>query len=260
MAQKELPGHEWRTLTCAHCGQNIRVLVDCKNRFCPECSPRRSARIAARLTWLINKIQKKQGWGIKLITLSTSNCVDVDSGIKHLVASFRKMRNRALWQTKVDGGAFVIEITGRPGSWHPHIHAIVYSVFIPWKTLWRDWKQCSGGTAVWISSSTPAAATSHIVKYVSKTAVPLHLQLQLSTELRAFRLFQRFGSWHRLKLPSRLYDHPCEKCGKSDWLYDYIRFNQSGRRSPGGRSPPTVPTLSPDDIAWRSPRIWPCPK
>lgn len=220
MAQTPSNGHEWRTLVCSHCGHEISVLVDCKNRFCSDCSPRRSARIASRLTWLINKIQIKSGWGLKMITLSTANCTDVNSGIKHLIKSFRKMRNRRLWKMKVDGGAFVIEVTGRPGNWHPHIHAVVYSLFIPWKSLWRDWKQCSGGNAVWISSCAPSAATKYITKYISKTDVPAHLQEELSMELRSFRLFQRFGCWHNLKLPARLYDHRCEGCGRCDWLAD----------------------------------------
>lgn len=231
MAQKILPPsasggyvatktHRWRTLTCCHCGHNIKVLIDCNNRFCPACSPRRSARIRSRLGWLIKNMQKKTGFRLKMITLSATNCSDVQQGIVHLVASFRKMRNRALFKNHVDGGAFVIEVTGRPGHWHPHIHAIIYSRYIPWRALWRDWKQCSGGNAVWITSVAPSAAAAYITKYISKSAVPVPLQIELSEQLKQFRLFQRFGCWHNLKLPSRVYDYKCEQCGGSDWLAD----------------------------------------
>lgn len=220
MAQTPLIDHQWRTLVCAHCGHEIKVLVDCKNRFCPECSPRRSARIANRLQWLINKIQKRPTWRLKMITLSMANCSDLEFGIKQLVSSFRRLRQRRLWKYNVDGGAFVIEVTGRPGSWHPHIHAIVYSRFIPWKKLWRDWKQCSGGSAVWISSVSSQGAIKYITKYISKSDVPAHLWQQLSIELQRFRLFQRFGSWHNLKLPARIMDYRCESCGSCDWLAD----------------------------------------
>lgn len=218
MAQNNLSDHQWRTLTCCHCGYEISVLVDCNNRFCPDCSPRRAARIASRLTFLINKIQKKPTWGLKMITLSTTNCKQVDSGIRHLIQSFRRLRNRQLWQSHVDGGAFVIEVTGRPGNWHPHIHAIVYSRYIPWKQLHSAWRRVSGGTACFITSCSKEGATRYVTKYITKSDVPSHLLLQLSTELRRFRLFQRFGTWHNIKLPARVYDYRCEACGRSDWL------------------------------------------
>lgn len=221
MAQEAPSGHVWKVLTCAHCGHQITVLVDCKNRFCPLCSPRRSARIANRLNFLINKIQKRPEFGLKMITLSMANCGDVALGIRQLVSAFRRMRNRRLWKMYVDGGAFVIEVTGRPGNWHPHIHAIVYSRYIPWKSLHKTWSQVSGGNAVFISACSPDAAIKYTTKYISKSVVPAHLQEQLSEALRRFRLFQRFGSWHKVSLPSRLYDHRCEDCGRCDWLAPY---------------------------------------
>ncbi len=231
MAQNGSVSHEWRNIVCAHCGHEIAVLVDCKNRFCPECAPRRSARIANRLQFLVNKIQKRDRWRLKMITLSMANCSDVQKGIKQLVASFRRLRNRRLWKTHVDGGAFVIEVTGRPGNWHPHIHAVVYSRFIPWKNLWRDWKQCSGGNAVYITATSLEGAIKYITKYISKSAVPSHLWEELSIELRRFRLFQRFGSWHNIALPSRVFDYRCESCGRCDWLAD-VYYDHIAKRYP----------------------------
>lgn len=225
MAQNQLSDHQWRTMVCCHCGHEISVLVDCRNRFCPDCSPRRSARIASRLTWLINHIEKQPGAGLKLITLSTANCSDVRLGIAHLIKSFRKLRNRAFWGRYVYGGAFVIEVTGRPGDWHPHIHAVVYSLYLPQKKLSQGWRKVSGGTACWINSVAPSKAAHYVTKYISKSNVPSHLLLQLSDELRRFRLFQRFGSWHNLKLPARIYDYRCESCGRSDWLANEVIEN-----------------------------------
>lgn len=211
------PGHDWRILVCHHCGHSIKVLVACKDRFCPDCAPRRAARVRRRLTWLINKTPKKTGFGIKMITLSTPNCTDLDAGVKHLIKSFRRLRNRLVWNKYVEGGAFVIEVTGRPGSWHPHIHAIVYSLWFPWRSLHKAWKQCSGGTAVFVQSMSKEAAARYVTKYLTKTQVPPHLHEALSDKLRGTRLFQRFGLWHHLKLPKKLYDHKCEECGRSSW-------------------------------------------
>lgn len=228
MAQNLSPDHQWRTLVCCHCGHEISVLVDCKNRFCPDCSPRRSARIASRLVWLINHIDKKPQYGLKLLTLSTENCSDVQAGIKELLASFRKLRNRAFWRQYVAGGAFVIEITGNTNSWHPHIHAVIYSKYIPWRLIHKHWKRASGGNAVWINSVAPSRAISYITKYISKTNVPAHLQVELSEALKSFRLFQRFGCWHNLKLPARIWDYRCESCGRSDWLANEVIENAIG--------------------------------
>lgn len=221
MAQESLPAHDFRTLTCAHCGHQIRVSIDCKFRFCEICAPRRAARIRRRLAWLIDKTQKIDNHRFKLITLSMANCSDVASGIKQLVSSFRRLRQRSLWKNHVAAGAFVIEITGRPGSWHPHIHAIVYSTYIPWRRLHQAWKRVSTGNAVYISAVDSAKACAYITKYISKSSVPEFAQPALSDDLRQFRLFQRFGLWHSLKVPRRLYDYPCEKCSQSDWLNDW---------------------------------------
>lgn len=213
--------HLFRTLSCAHCGWQIRVAIDCKFRFCPTCAPRRSARISRRLHWLIKNTQKKGGYRFKLVTLSMSNCSDIQAGINELVSSFRRLRQRQFWKNYVLSGAFVIEVTGRPGDWHPHIHAIIYARFIPWQLLASKWKQCSSGSGVWINAVDPIKAGQYVTKYISKTQVPEHLRPSLSAALSRFRLFQRFGNWHSLKIPRRLYDYPCANCTKSDWLSDF---------------------------------------
>lgn len=230
MAQENPPAHEFRTLTCAHCGFQIRVSIDCKFRFCSICAPRRSARIARRLAFLILNTEKIDNYRFKMLTLSMSNCSDIEAGIQALVSNFRRLRYRALWKRYVVSGAFVIEVTGRPGNWHPHIHAIIYSRFIPWRKLASTWKQISGGSGCHITAVDPNKAAAYVNKYISKSQVPNHLQRPLSDALRRFRLFQRFGAWHSLRIPRRLYDYPCDNCKKTDWLssqqIDYGHYRQ----------------------------------
>lgn len=214
-------GHRFRTLYCLKCGHTITVLVDCGHRFCPHCSRRRARRIRNRINHLFQSIKHQPKAGIKLLTLSKQNCTELDSGIKDLVAAFRRLRQRAMWKHYVIGGAFVIEIKGRPGNWHPHIHAIIQSYYIPWRRLRSAWTECSGGLAVWISAVSNDRAQGYVTKYITKPDIPPALLDDVSNSLRRFRLFTRFGEWHNITLPKMIFDCPCQSCGTSDWIVDF---------------------------------------
>lgn len=222
MNQIDESGHGWRTLYCSKCGHRITVQVDCGRRFCTVCSRRRSRRIRNRLQLLFTKTEKIPKAGFKLVTLSKANCEELDAGIKDLIASFRRLRQRSLWKTYVLGGAFVIEIKGRPGNWHPHIHAIVYAYYIPWERLRSAWMRCSGGHAVWINAVSTDKAIGYVTKYITKCDVPAALLDDVGESLRRFRLFTRFGIWHNIVLPKLIFEYPCQSCGRSDWIVDFI--------------------------------------
>lgn len=221
MADLKPLGHGWRTLHCMKCGHSIHVVVDCGNRFCAICSKRRSRRIRNRLQQLLARNEQKPRAGLKMLTLSKANCISLDDGIRDLVKSFRRLRQRALWKYYVIGGAFVIEIKGRPGNWHPHIHAIIYSYYIPWQRLRSAWRSASGGTAVWINAVSNDRALNYVTKYISKGDHPPALSDEISTSLRRFRLFTRFGTWHNITLPKLRFECPCEVCGVTDWIVDF---------------------------------------
>ena len=220
MPEPVCTGHVWRTLYCRFCGHEIKALVDCGHRFCPFCSRRRSRRVRNRLNFLLKSVKPLPKAGITMLTVSTSNCTDLDEGIKHLVASFRKLRQRSLWKYYVLGGAFVIEVKGRPGNWHPHIHAIIHAYYIPWPRLRAAWRQCSGGQAVWINAVSHDRAIGYVTKYITKPDLPPGLLDDASAALRHFRLFTRFGSWHNIPIPKMVYDTPCKNCGRCDWIVD----------------------------------------
>lgn len=181
---------------------------------------RRSRRIRNRLQHLFDKNEKIPKAGLKMITLSNTNCSSLDDGIRDLVKSFRRLRQRVAWKQYVFGGAYVIEVKGRPGSWHPHIHAIVYSYYIPWARLRSAWRQVSGGTAVWVNKIDGDMALSYVTKYITKADVPPALMDDVGRSLARFRLFTRFGSWHNILLPKLVYDTPCARCGRSIWVVD----------------------------------------
>lgn len=212
--------HSFRRLYCSHCGFSINVPIDCGYRFCPTCAPRRAFRIRNRLHWIFKNHRTKAGECLKMITLSTTNCVNLEPGVKSLVASFRRLRQRNIWKYHVSGGAVIIEIKGRPNNWHPHLHILCYSRFIPWEKLRSAWTKVSGGTAVYIQNLDETSAARYVTKYLTKADVPPFLSESVSKVLIKFRLFQRFGDWHSLRIPRKLYDYPCPNCQHSIWVCD----------------------------------------
>ena len=186
-----------------------------------------------------------------------ANCKDLEAGVSALVKNFRRLRQRQLWIRLVSGGAVVIEIKGRPNNWHPHLHILCYSLWVPWHDLQRCWKEISGGTACYISNVSHDQARYYVTKYITKADVPEFLEYGVGLVLKKLRLFQRFGDWHGVVLPKKFYDYKCPTCERSDWHYVLPGRCSLKQRSPPGRTSKAVPTLSPDDIAWRSPQIWP---
>lgn len=222
--------HRWRSVYCVRCGHRVKAVIDCGHRFCPVCAFRRSIRIRLILGHLLKSSRDIPEARIKMLTLSVKNCSDLPGGIKHLVKSFRRLRQRSLWKRYVFGGAFVIEIKGRPGNWHPHIHAIIQSYWFPWAQLRAAWFDVSGGSAVWIADVSDTKAKFYVTKYITKADVPAEDIDVVSAALRRFRLFSRFGLWHNIRIPRSLYRHPCPACGRYDWIVDY----EIDRRSKAG--------------------------
>lgn len=152
-----------------------------------------------------------------MITLSVPNCSDLSDGIDELLRCFRRLRQRSYWKNNVDGGAFVIEVKGNPGNWHPHIHAIVASHYLNWNKLHQSWNQVSGGLSVYISNIPKTAIVNYILKYLTKPSVSLNLLQDVAFSLKSKRLFQPFGSWHSPfnKLPK--IHCVCSKCGSASF-------------------------------------------
>ncbi|MBA7673099.1 hypothetical protein ES703_81287 [subsurface metagenome] len=218
MADSCPPPHQTRRFMCWHCGFLIDVPIDCGDRFCALCSARRAFRVRNRLQWILDNSQPKPGYMLKMITLSTSNCKDLELGVKHLIRCFRRLRQRQLWRSHVEGGAVVIEIKGRPNNWHPHLHILCYSRWINWSELQPAWLSISGGLACYITNISTDTALRYVTKYITKADVPAFLEYHVGKILSRFRLFQRFGSWHSLLVPKKLYDYPCPNCSTVDWV------------------------------------------
>lgn len=177
-------------------------------------------------------MKHQPGYRLKMLTLSRQNCANLKEGLDELISSFRRLRQTKLWDSHIAGGLFVIEVTGEPGNWHPHIHSFIYSLRIEWEDLLRRWSKCSkGGTGVYIKNVSNDGAVYYVTKYITKPGAEPEYSFLLEDALKGRRMFQRFGSFHRVKLPKRLTARKCEKCGECDWLTEWD-FRRAGLLAP----------------------------
>jgi hypothetical protein len=219
-------GHLFNRYICTSCGEILTVPVFCGDRFCQVCSVIRRSRVRQRLTWLIDNIPTVAGNRYFHLTLTIASKSDLPAMVKKLQLSFRRLRQRQFWKNHVDGGAFVIEITGRPGSWHAHIHAVVSSRWMNWTTLRDLWKKVSSGIGCYLTLIPKSKAVYYLTKYLSKPDMPDIVANQISEGLAGVRLFAPFGSWHAT---NKSYIKPkcgCRQCGGSHWMeYNISRGN-----------------------------------
>ena len=228
--------HRYVDLICIKCGHSFPVPVYCGFRFCRICSVKRQARVRSRLKWLISQIQIKKPYGFKHLTLTIPNGQDLPTMVKKLVKSFRRLRQRAYWKNHVNGGAFVIEITGHPGDWHAHIHAIIEAKYMDWSRLHKLWKSCSGGLGLYLQKISPTKCLNYLCKYLTKSGVTDQTINEMSDALKGSRLFSPFGQWYAINATYINNNNPCPQCNDGDvilndfflygrWVGSYTRYD-----------------------------------
>jgi hypothetical protein len=166
----------------------------------------------------------QSGYGIKHLTLTLPNQVDAYAGAKELIRSFRRLRQRRWFSKRTQGGAWVIEITGRPGRWHVHLHVVLESRYLAHHVLAQLWDSVSPGRIVFIQAIPVAAVINYLTKYVSKSEVDEVHQIRLSSDLRNVRLFQTFGSWHTIALASKPEPFCCPSCAHAGFYLNNSGF------------------------------------
>jgi len=212
--------HQYLRIYCFNCGRNFDVPVPCGNRFCPICHLTRRSRARKRIQQLLMNTDIPSGYSLTHLTLTISNQESLPEMVEHLIKSFRRLRQRKFWSKYVEGGCFVLEVTGRDGDWHAHIHSVIVCRFIPWKKLKEVWSRVSGGQGVYLRRITRKGALDYLTKYITKTELSEEAQIDASVALKGKRLFQPFGKWHDLDRKFEPTAAVCSNCGAS-CMYPY---------------------------------------
>lgn len=139
-------------------------MQSCRDRLCPRCAHFRGLRLSTRLEATVRK------WSAPkhvVLTLQATRA-PLSERIDDLTKSFRRLRQTRLWRGLVRAGIYVIEVKRNTenGTWHPHLHVLMDSEYVPQSSLANQWNICSKGSrVVWIEA---IHDRSRMVKYVSK--------------------------------------------------------------------------------------------
>lgn len=229
--------HDYRSIVCTHCGHVIKVPVYCGDRFCHVCSRPRLNRVRNRINWLVKNTERKYNYGFSHLTLTIPSQPFLPGMLRLLSRSFRKLRQRKLWRSRVDGGAFVFEVTVSEAGFHAHIHAILFSRYIDFNDLLPMWLKCSGGRGVFIKRIPVGQIAQYLSKYISKPSGTFETDRSVSEALSGTRLFNVFGSWHSLNKLYTPAPSPCSNCGKSSWMPSDIFYSSLKTTSLSCNSP-----------------------
>lgn len=185
-------------------------LQTCKLRWCPRCHQQSALRIRSRLQDALAAKTTTQ-WKLLTLTIRASK-LPLEAQIKHLRTSFRRLRQRSFWRHKVHGGYSVLECTYNPKThqWHPHLHCVIDSLWLPQRELSRQWLLASKDSM--IVDIRPIRGENGAVNYLTKYLGKLpdlslwHDHDTASEWIAAYsgtRLLSSFGNVPKLEEPEK---------------------------------------------------------
>lgn len=184
----------------------------CRSRACALCQKIRGLKIRKKVVEAIQKAHRP-----RFLTLTLQHTDEpLGEQIDRLFASYRRLRQQALWKKTTFGAIAVMEIERNTttGQWHPHLHIVTDGVFVhqsKWVTAWQ--KASRGSFIVHIRKIDSIDGAAHYVaKYTSKPAKmngwPPEVIAEFYDGLGSRRLNNSCGT---LKLPGKKDDAVCSK-------------------------------------------------
>ena len=146
------------------------VSSSCGMRICPRCGLSRRAEAARIIADMVQNIDNRQ-WKFVTLTIQSSGA-SLAGQLDHLTSSFRRLRQTKLWQSRPRFGKAIIEVSFNHDlqQWHPHLHVLMNTAFIPQKALSAQWLKATGGSPIVdirvLQSKTQAAK--YVAKYLGK--------------------------------------------------------------------------------------------
>jgi len=190
------------------------------------------------MTHILREIHGTETARWKMITLTLQHSsAPLKQQHNYIRKCFRRLRQRQLWRNNVVGGWAVIETTWNPdtGHWHPHLHVLAQTPYIPQKQLSSVWCQITKGSKIVDIRIVESedGCVHYITDYIAKAPKLDHLSdpmVQLADYYHALdnaKLLITFGT-HR-----ELNDADTESTDPDDWiaigtLADYLDQARSG--------------------------------
>lgn len=142
----------------------------CRERLCPACSWRRSTRIYATTSAILDHIDKTDtDHKFLFLTLTVANCPAENLGdtLDAMADAFKRMTNNRAWKARVKGAMRTLEVTinHEDDTYHPHYHLILmvpkdyakkgsklYWTQQEWANLWQLSARLPYKPHVWIEA------------------------------------------------------------------------------------------------------------
>ena len=101
----------------------------CQDRFCPECSKRKSRVMYHNLKQVLEKSYNEQKQNFIHLVLSLKNCKkeNLNVALDQLLGGFKRMMKRKKFKTSINGWYRNLEVTynEKEDTLHPHLHVIL---------------------------------------------------------------------------------------------------------------------------------------
>lgn len=183
----------------------VRVISNsCHLRWCPLCAQARANFLARSVrSWYYTAKQPK----LLTLTLRHSNS-PLKQQIDFLYECFSKLRRCKYMSSRIRGGIWFFQIKwiNETGSFHPHIHALIDSNYIPQHEIRDRWsKYTSGSYIVDIRGCwSPESAANHVSRYATRpgtlSSVPPSDRLELVQTLHGRRIVGAWGTARKVPL------------------------------------------------------------
>jgi len=252
-------------LVCPVCSKTWKVAQRCDERICYQCASRRRARLIAKYGPVVARMK----WPA-FVSLTTPNvpAEELRETMMTLVARFHAMRRRAGWKKRVNGwGLWALEVTynEKTGTYHPHLHAILETAWLPKEVVTALWAQ--GWTTIRRVRGTTDGVR-ELVKYVTKNpkdtpAAALGVIANAFERLRAVQPFGRSPREARSKLDQEGTTGQDQRCSCGAKLcrgfltYSEEELDRVPDYPPGGPPPDPVENRTSGQAAIEKPRAEP---
>lgn len=214
-----------------------------KHLLCPLCAIRRGAKaLGAYLTRYEAISLTAAHLRPFLVTLTVKDGPDLEERFKHLHKAQRelwkrKQRGRGSVLDLVEGAVWSYEVKRGQGSglWHPHLHMIALSAFMPdAQQLAREWREITGDSYIVdvrpINQDDLAGGFAEVFKYAVKFSdQPAADTVHAWETLAGKRLLGSAGCFRGVVIPDELTDDSSDLEGLpfADLLFRYLKGGYS---------------------------------